>query len=285
MSDNFAGQKDGSTCREIAPGIYYKESGKGFYRSNVYFVQSGQSWVLIDASSVKCGEEIEKAAEALFGAGTRPDCILITHDHPDHAGAVLELVRDWKCTVYFHPDELDLAINGTMETMKRYANLLDRWVIFPLLRFMPRKKLDAMLASQSLKGIAQAFEPAAGVPGLPDWKCIHTPGHTPGHVAFFRSSDGVLIAGDAVLTVNLTLGWGILSWMLKKSRPKVSNAPRYVAWDWKKAKESTAVLATLEPHVLAAGHGVPMTGGETARELRAFAERFSGHPVGKQAKE
>ncbi len=267
--------------REIAPGVYYMQSGKGIYRANVYFIRSGESWVLIDASSAKCGGEIKKAAEALFGTGTRPACILITHDHPDHTGAVPELVRDWKCPVYFHPDDLELAVNGTLETMNKYATPLDRWVIFPLLHMMPRQKLNAMLEAQSLKGVAQAFDPTAGVPGLPDWQCIHTPGHMPGHIAFFRSNDRVLISGDAVLTVNLDPGWGMLLWMLKKSRTKISRPARYVTWDWQKAKESTAVMAELEPMVLAPGHGPPIAGEEIAREFRAFAERFSGHPVGK----
>jgi glyoxylase-like metal-dependent hydrolase (beta-lactamase superfamily II) len=280
----LTGQKVSGACREIAPDVFYMESGKGIYRSNVYFVRSGTSWVLIDASSTHCGEEIKQAAESLFGAGTRPACILITHDHPDHAGSILELVRYWKCVVYFHPDELELAVNSTMETMKKYANPLDHWVIFPLLRLMPPGKRDAMLAGSSLKGVAQAFDPAAGVPGLPDWQCIHTPGHMPGHVAFFRSRDRVLITGDAVLTVRQNSLWAMLLWMLKKSRTKISNTIWISTWNWKKAKESVMVMAALEPRVLAPGHGLPITGGETARELRALAERITGHPVGKQAK-
>ncbi|MDF2703777.1 MAG: hypothetical protein K0S10_2723, partial [Rubrobacteraceae bacterium] len=32
--------------------------------------------------------------------------------------------------------------------------------------------------------------------------------------------------------------------------------------------------------VIAGGHGIPMTGPDTARDLRAFAERFSGSGTG-----
>jgi glyoxylase-like metal-dependent hydrolase (beta-lactamase superfamily II) len=38
------------------------------------------------------------------------------------------------------------------------------------------------------------------IPGFPEWRWIHTPGHTVGHVSFFRDSDRVLIAGDALAT-------------------------------------------------------------------------------------
>ena len=34
------------------------------------------------------------------------------------------------------------------------------------------------------------------VPGMPGWRWVHTPGHTPGHVAFWREEDGALIAGE-----------------------------------------------------------------------------------------
>ncbi|RYE43220.1 MAG: MBL fold metallo-hydrolase, partial [Hyphomicrobiales bacterium] len=38
------------------------------------------------------------------------------------------------------------------------------------------------------------------MPGLPEWRWIATPGHSPGHVSFYRDRDGTLIAGDAFVT-------------------------------------------------------------------------------------
>jgi glyoxylase-like metal-dependent hydrolase (beta-lactamase superfamily II) len=37
------------------------------------------------------------------------------------------------------------------------------------------------------------------LPGAPGWRWVWTPGHTAGHVAFFRPDDAVLVAGDAIL--------------------------------------------------------------------------------------
>jgi len=258
-------------CREIATGVYCMEAGKGISRSNVYFVRSGSSWVLIDAASANCGRLIRKTAESLFGANTRPASILLTHDHPDHAGSALELARMWGCPVYVHPDELPLAAIGDLTTVEKYANPLDRWIILPLLRLMPQRRVESMLSKASLKEVAQAFDPEATVPGLPDWGCIHTPGHTPGHVAFFRTSDRVLITGDALLTVDLNSFWGFLLWALRQNRQRVSGPPWYSTWNRQVAKESVAALARLEPRVLAPGHGVPMKGKGTARELHSFA--------------
>jgi glyoxylase-like metal-dependent hydrolase (beta-lactamase superfamily II) len=276
-------EADIGDCRECAPGVYCLEVGKGVMRSNVYFVRSGSSWGLIDAASANCGRLIEKTAESLFGVGTRPASILLTHDHPDHAGSALELARMWDCPVYLHPDEMPLAVNNSLATIKKYANPLDRWLILPWLRLMPRRRVESMLAKESLKDVARTFEPGATVPGLPDWECVPAPGHTPGQVAFFRASDRVLIASDAVLTVNLNSLWGMLLWALRINRSRVSGPPWYSTWDRRAAKQSVAVLAELEPRVLASGHGVPMTGNGTARELRALAEHYFGPAAAKQA--
>ena len=45
---------------------------------------------------------IRRAAETLFGRESRPAAILLTHLHPDHDGAALELEGSWHCPVYVH---------------------------------------------------------------------------------------------------------------------------------------------------------------------------------------
>ncbi len=277
-------ETDTGMCREIAPDVYCMEAGKGITRSNVYFVRSGSSWVLIDAASANCGRLIRKTAESLFGANRRPASILLTHDHPDHAGSALELARMWDCLVYMHPDELPIATAGDLSTFEKYANPLDRWIVLPLLRSMPRRRVESMLSRTSLKDVAQVFDPGAAISNLPDWECIPTPGHTPGQVAFFRTSDQVLITGDALLTVDLNSFWGFVLWGLRLNMQRIAGPPWYSTWNKQAAKESVATLAELEPCVLAPGHGVPMIGDGTARELHAFTNHFSSAASTKQPK-
>jgi glyoxylase-like metal-dependent hydrolase (beta-lactamase superfamily II) len=265
-----------SLPEEIASGVYYLEVGKGIMRSNVYFVRSSSSWVLIDTGSAKCDREIQEAAESLFGADTPPSAILLTHDHPDHAGSASALARQWGCVVYVHPDELALVtadFSNFFSIVKGYANPLDTWVILPLMRLMPRQH-KAMLSASSFKEAARTFDPVDGVPGLPGWECIPTPGHTPGHVSFFRPGNRVLITGDAVLTIHLNSLWSFLRWGVGRNKRRLSGPPWYTTWNWRAAKKSVATLARLEPLVLACGHGLPMSGAGIAPELHAFAEYF-----------
>jgi glyoxylase-like metal-dependent hydrolase (beta-lactamase superfamily II) len=260
----------GTGPEEIASGVYRLETGRGLSEANVYLVRSGPAWVLIDTAWPLRGQLIKSAAESLFGAGARPAAILLTHIHPDHSGSALELARLWDLPVYVHPRELPLASGGYLP---EYGNPLDHWLIAPILRLMPRRKVEASLARNSLEGTAVAFDPAAGVPGLPDWQVVPTPGHTPGHIAFFRSTDRVLITGDAVLTINLNSVPDLLA-----GKHRVSGPPYISTWDWRAAKQSVAALSRLKPEVLACGHGRPMTGARAAARLASFSDRFSQRP-------
>ena len=267
-----------SQPQEIAPNVYYIEVGTGIMRSNVYFVRSGSSWVLIDTGTAKCDHEIQQAAESLFGVNTRPSAILLTHNHPDHAGSAPALTRRWNCLVYMHPEELPLITmdaSNYLTTVKKYANPLDIWVLLPLLRIMPKRARESMLPESSFKQLVRTFDPGTGVPGLPDWKWIHTPGHTAGHVSFFRPGDRVLITGDAVVNVHLNSLWSFLLWGFGRNEQRLSGPPWYTTWSWRAAKTSVASLARLEPNVLACGHGLPISGSSTAPTLRTFAAHFN----------
>jgi glyoxylase-like metal-dependent hydrolase (beta-lactamase superfamily II) len=66
----------------------------------------------------------------------------------------------------------------------------------PLLApLFPRRPIDVSRWLQRL--------PEDGsVPQMPGWCWIHTPGHTPGNISFWRERDRTIIAGDAFITTN-----------------------------------------------------------------------------------
>lgn len=218
-------------------------------------------WVLVDTGLRGLGRiEILRAAARRYGAGARPRAIVLTHGHFDHAGSAGALAAEWGVPVWAHPLELpyltgrsdyppqDPTVGGALAMMSRAfprggANLGER--VRPL--------------------------PADGtVPFLPAWSVVHTPGHTAGHVSLWRETDRVLLAGDALATMNQE------SWVSTITMPRELRwPPAPLTTDWEAARESLGRLATLRPGCLVAGHGLPMSGEHVADALDAFARDFA----------
>jgi glyoxylase-like metal-dependent hydrolase (beta-lactamase superfamily II) len=134
-------------------------------------------------------------------------------------------------------------------------------------RMYPRGPIDVSARLEMLP-------PNGTVPGAPEWRWMHTPGHTAGHVSLFRERDRTLLAGDALVT---TKQESLLA--VAMQRREIHGPPAYFTPDWRGARESVGRLAALEPEVLAAGHGEPMQGAEMRAELRAVASRFDEDEV------
>jgi glyoxylase-like metal-dependent hydrolase (beta-lactamase superfamily II) len=213
----------------------------GRTQTNVYFVRAGASWVLIDAGWANDAPRIERAAASLLGADSRPTAILLTHDHPDHDGSALRLARTWDCAVYLHPKELPIAIRD-FAAMMATAMPLDRWIVLPLMRAMGSRRREAMFARFSLGDVARPFELDGGPRPARLAVHPHTRPHTPGHVSYFRPSDRVLIAGDALVTLKVNPLTGLLL-----PRPGLSGPPWYTTWSRSRARQSIERLARLEP--------------------------------------
>ncbi len=261
----------GASATEIAQDVYLLGPW-GRTQTNAYLVADGSSWILVDAGWGSDGPRIQAAARSLLGPGPTPSAILLTHAHPDHAGSARELAQAWGCPVYAHPAELPLA-TGDFAAMARYAGPLDRWLILPLMRAIGRRRREAALAGSSLAGILRPLPSGGAIPGMGGWEWIHAPGHTPGHVAYVRAHDRVVISGDALLTLEVNAWSGLL-----RQSQGLSGPPWYTTWDRGAAVASINVIADLEPAVLAAGHGLPLAGPGTAAAVRAFAERTTLRP-------
>src|SRR5207253_8843109 len=79
--------------------------------ASVYFVgRPGGKWVLIDAGLPGWAADIFAAAEARFGAGSRPEAIVLTHGRIDHAGSALALAEMWDVSIYAHRLEIPFLI-------------------------------------------------------------------------------------------------------------------------------------------------------------------------------
>ena len=190
------------------------EVGSSKLTSNVYFVHSGTDWVLIDTAWAGSHDSIIAAADSLYGSGTRPTAILITHMHPDHTGSVRELVKRWDVPVYAHPAEVPQAQQKPVE---EHTNPLDRHVLSPLMKVLP----PDVMPQPDLTDVVRPLEPINRVPGLSEWRCVPTPGHTPGHIALYRAADGVLLSGDAFVTIDVHALGGLGLVLGKRGRSRL----------------------------------------------------------------
>jgi glyoxylase-like metal-dependent hydrolase (beta-lactamase superfamily II) len=247
--------------------VYRLATGRGVLASNVHLVRSGSSWALVDTGWAGSSSTIRGAAESVLGPGGHPVAILLTHIHPDHSPAAGRLARAWGVPVYVHPGELPMASGRYPQ---QFANPLDRWFLGPAMRLLPSAVRARMAAAGSITDVVRPLPPDRTVPGLPGWEWIPTPGHTPGHVAYRRPGDGVLLTGDAALTVDLNSVSGVLTGRREPGFP-----PRYTTWDWAEARRSVAALAALEPRVLLPGHGPPLSVG-AAEALQTLVRRPGG---------
>ena len=105
---------------------------------------------------------------------------------------------------------------------------------------------------------------------MPGWQVIHTPGHTPGHVSFFRSEDRTLLPGDAFCT---TKPESFFKAAITQTG-ELHGPPAYFTWDWELARQSVQNLAALNPLVIAPGHGQAIAGPNVATALRQLAMTF-----------
>ncbi len=225
--------------------------------ANVYLIGNAQGWVLVDTGTPKNEKKIKEAAEARFGAGAKPNAIVLTHGHFDHSGSAKALAELWGVRVYAPSLELPYLTGRSAypppdPTAPGFFSVLSR--------LFPARTADL---GQQVK----ALDYSRPFPGVEGWECIDTPGHSPGHLAFYRRSDGTLLAGDALITVNLDSAFDLLTKRRKLCRP-----PTPFTADWQQARQSVQKLASLSPQLIAAGHGRPMK--DAADQLQELANYF-----------
>ncbi|SIQ34066.1 MULTISPECIES: MBL fold metallo-hydrolase [unclassified Paenibacillus] len=216
-------------------------------------------WVLVDCGIAGFSRSIQDAAEERFGSAP-PKSIVLTHGHFDHVGSLEKLLEEWDVPVYAHELELPY-VRGTQDYPEpdpaAGGGLMT--AVSPL---YPRHGLG-------LGGRVQPLPSDGHVPHLPEWRWIHTPGHTPGHISLFRERDRTVIAGDAFITVKQESAWAVLT-----QEQEVHGPPVYFTPDWHASKLSVRRLRELDPALALTGHGVPMDGEALRKGLSTLAESF-----------
>lgn len=244
---------------EILPDIY----SHTIQIVNVVYVgeKMAEKFVLIDAGMPYSADKIIEMTEERFGEGRKPSAIILTHGHFDHVGALIELIERWDIPVYAHELEFPY-LTGEKDYPEPDATV-EGGLVAKMSPLFPNESID-------LGDYLKPLPDDGTVPHLPDFRWLHTPGHSVGHVSLFRDKDKLLLAGDAFVTVRQDKLYKVMT-----QEVEISGPPRYLTADWEASKQSVEKLAALQPKVVVTGHGLPMSGEQLGDSLTYLVENFT----------
>lgn len=242
---------------EITPDIYYHT----IQIVNIVLIEKDTGeFVLIDAGMPNSAGKIIALVEERYGEGAKPEALILTHGHFDHVGAAVDLVKEWDIPVFAH--RLEIPYLTGQESYPKPDGTVEGGAIAKMSPLFPHEPIN-------LGAHIHLLPQDGSVPFLPDFQWVHTPGHTPGHVSFFREKDGALIAGDAFVTVKQDTLYKVIT-----QEKEINGPPRYLTPDWGAAWNSVRILEALQPSVAITGHGKQMEGEELSHSLHKLVENF-----------
>ena len=194
--------------------------------------------VLIDAQTRRDGKKILKQLR-----GRTVTAHALTHAHPDHQGASHHVCSELGIPYWVGEADAAAAEDPRLIGEAQPPNPLSQF--FVKIFTGPGHPVDRRL---------KEGDEVAG------FRVLDTPGHSAGHVVFWREADGVLIVGDVLNSAHPITGF-----------PRGVRLPMdALTPDPARNRESVRRLADLgEPSVVLFGHGPPVTDGRKFRQFCA----------------
>jgi hydroxyacylglutathione hydrolase len=217
--------------KQIAEDVYLLD---GFPPNavNVYLVGD----VLIDAGTRHAAKRILRQL-----CGRSVSAHALTHAHPDHQGASHAVCETRGIPLWCGEGDAEAVETGNM-TGGEAGSFLNR-VIGAVLSGPPHP-------------VARRLKEGDVVAGF---EVLDTPGHSAGHVSFWRASDRTLICGDVFTNMTPITG--------------LHEPPAIFTPDPARNRESMRRLAELEPELVCFGHGPPL---RNPAKLKAFTDGLGG---------
>jgi hydroxyacylglutathione hydrolase len=139
-------------------------------QENCYVIGDGETGAIVDP-----GDEAARIALAVEQTGLEIGQIIVTHAHIDHVGAVAALADEYACPVLMHAEAEPM-----LEQLPTQALMMG-------LRFGKIPTVDRHI------GEGETLEV-----GDLRLRPLYTPGHVPGHLAFYIEDEGLVLSGDAL---------------------------------------------------------------------------------------
>lgn len=171
----------------------------------------------------------------------------LTHAHADHQGSSKIICETLNIPLLCSAPEKTLAENGNV--IFEYPN--PNHIISKF-----QKRFWAGKGHQVSKTLKEGDK-------IGGFTVIETPGHSSGHLSFFRESDGVLIVGDVMTNMNLLT-----------TKVGLHEPPNLFTSDKETNRKSILKLAALKPKILCFGHGPVL---KNNGELEHFVQKLKLH--------
>jgi glyoxylase-like metal-dependent hydrolase (beta-lactamase superfamily II) len=219
-----------------------KEVADGVWHLNTFFFPNGVNAflagdVLIDAGTRRSGKGILRDLD-----GHEVNAHALTHAHPDHQGASHEVCTELGIPYWVPEKDVEPAENPELIGQRQPDHFLAQF--FARVFTGPAHKVDRALHEGDEVG---------------GFKAIDVPGHSAGHVAYWRESDGVLILGDVLNNMDVVTGI-----------PGLREPKKFLTPDPEENRRSAKKLAPLEPKLVLFGHGAPL------RDTNKFVDFVNG---------
>jgi glyoxylase-like metal-dependent hydrolase (beta-lactamase superfamily II) len=169
---------------------------------NSYLIKGEGRFLLIDAGMNRdeCMSEMITSLSRLNVDLKKTD-FFITHLHADHLGLIEKLAAD-KSIIYFSNVEANM-VKDVFEKGERWSKIIAIYIA----NGFPADELEKASESHPARrfGLTRPIDFVVLQEGdrieIGDYffRCIETPGHSPGHMCLYEASKKILVAGDHIL--------------------------------------------------------------------------------------
>jgi glyoxylase-like metal-dependent hydrolase (beta-lactamase superfamily II) len=217
---------------QIAPGVYSMGNWKGG-QVRAFLLDDGHDLTLVDTLFETDGRLILNELRSIGRKPSDIKRIILSHAHRSHLGGLSALKRLSGAAIYAHEWEA-----GIVDGHRRAPRV--SWSPMPPVRAYPLQLgLNLRLDKHPPCPVDEVLVDGAQAGPL---TVVHTPGHTPGHLAFFWPERKLMVTGDIVATwPDLSPGW------------------KGFTLDMAEHLNSVRRMAGFQPEILAVGHGDPVT--------------------------
>lgn len=179
---------------ELAPGVWRVPTAPSDLVNSFVFVDDDGQVTIVDAGTKRAPRWVLGGLARIGVAPEDVTRIVVTHAHPDHVGGLSRLRARTGSSVAVHERDAAYVREGK-------GPVLDRGTLGGKLLRRNRGAAPTLVEDELVDG--QVLDVAGGL------RVLHTPGHTPGHMALLHEPSRLLITGDSIWNMRGRMSWPI----------------------------------------------------------------------------